>query len=920
MEGHIMKKFFFLFLFLSLINAVYGQFGPSNTTPQALPFSQSWADNGLITVDDDWSGVPGIVGYRGDDLTTTTGVDPQTILADGTTTPVDVNANKTDPNTFTSGGVAEFEITDPVVAFQGSGTADAPFLLINIETTGKENIRVQYDLRDIDGSGDNSIQQVALQYRIGTSGDFTNLPAGYVADASTGPSLATLVTPVDVTLPGNANNQSVVQVRIITTNAVGNDELIGVDNISITGSTTGSSSIVTGTVSAPPFCINSTITSSGTVAYTSAGNFTNATFTAYLSDATGSFPLPLTNIGSASVNGSNPSGSINITIPAGLLSSTGYKIRIDCASPSITGSASSSFEIINGAKDVSSALATKGESQVTLSWANPSGCYDEIMIVAKALTSITATPTGNGTAYTGNLAFGSGTGFDGGYVVYKGSSSPQTVTNLTNGTLYYFKLFTRYGTNWSAGVEVSTTPSAIPALTEIILPQYIQGTGTTGANNNRVPFVFRVKLDNLLPSSTYRYINQVVSSSDGPTTNGAGNIIYVNSDNSFTRTSSPGFTTAGGYGEFTTDASGSYTGWFITEPSGNARFVVGGNIFMRIRLNDGAGGTTAVTYLTTPNPVKVINFSTQNSDTAGTAIYGKSFSSPKDFVFLYDNVAGTGRPVTSTLVENDGIDLSTVTSIASFYRNKVDNKNGYWGTIIPNQLANGIRRIERRALSNGNLLFSNTDADGVWPSSANTVNPGGGLTPLYITSGEAPLALFKTLNLTALIQGLYNNVSNTMFSDTVIVELRSESSPYSLVEGTNETILSSTGIGQAYFGYIADATNYYIVFKHRNSVETWSAAGQQFTSGLLNYDFTTAANKAFGSNMIQKGLKWCIYNGDVNQDGVVDLSDVANVDTDNLNFVTGWVATDVNGDSLVDLSDLSLVDTNNLNFVSKVNP
>jgi uncharacterized repeat protein (TIGR01451 family) len=211
----------------------------ADSTYQALPFSQDWSNTGLITVSDDWSGVPGILGYRGDDLTTASDTDPQTILVDGTGTPFDVNANQTNPNTYTSGGVTEFEITDPVVAMQGSGTADAPFLLINLDTTGLRSVRVQYNVRDIDGSADNAVQQVALHYRVGHTGDFTNLPGGYIADATTGPSLATLVTPIDVTLPSAANNQSEVQVRIMTTNATGSDEWVGIDDIHITGELPG---------------------------------------------------------------------------------------------------------------------------------------------------------------------------------------------------------------------------------------------------------------------------------------------------------------------------------------------------------------------------------------------------------------------------------------------------------------------------------------------------------------------------------------------------------------------------------------------------------------------------------------------------------------------------------------------------------
>lgn len=184
-----------------------GNDAPDDLTPQPLPFSQTWVITTQITIDDNWDNVPGIIGYRGDGLTGGTAVDPQTVLGPGEGTPVDVNANQSNPNTFTTGGLAEFHLTDPVVALAGSGTARAPHMVITLNTTGQSNIAVAYNLRDIDGSMDNSVQPVALQFRVGTSGNYTNLPAGFVADASEGPSLATLVTPVFVTLPVTAENQ-----------------------------------------------------------------------------------------------------------------------------------------------------------------------------------------------------------------------------------------------------------------------------------------------------------------------------------------------------------------------------------------------------------------------------------------------------------------------------------------------------------------------------------------------------------------------------------------------------------------------------------------------------------------------------------------------------------------------------------------
>jgi predicted extracellular nuclease len=208
----------------------------ADSTPQTLPFSQNWTNTGLITTNDVWTAVPGIVGYLGDyTAASPTAVDPQTLLTDWTTVAIDVIANQSS-TAITNGGVAEFDgIADPTVALQGSGTADAPFITLYLNTTGFTSVQVAYNLRDIDGTADNAIMPVALQYRVGSSGDFINLPAAFVADATTGPSLATLVTPVSVTLPAACDNQTLVQLRIMTTNAVGSDEWVGIDDVSITG-------------------------------------------------------------------------------------------------------------------------------------------------------------------------------------------------------------------------------------------------------------------------------------------------------------------------------------------------------------------------------------------------------------------------------------------------------------------------------------------------------------------------------------------------------------------------------------------------------------------------------------------------------------------------------------------------------------
>src|SRR5215208_1000993 len=61
----------------------------------------------------------------------------------------------------------------------------APYIKLYLNTSGQTNINISYNLRDVDGTLDNAIQPVALQFRVGSSGAFTNVPAGFVADATT---------------------------------------------------------------------------------------------------------------------------------------------------------------------------------------------------------------------------------------------------------------------------------------------------------------------------------------------------------------------------------------------------------------------------------------------------------------------------------------------------------------------------------------------------------------------------------------------------------------------------------------------------------------------------------------------------------------------------------------------------------------
>jgi hypothetical protein len=197
-------------------------------------FVQNWS-TAPITADNDWSTVPSIIGYNGAGLATP-GTDPQTILADGTNTAVTVLSNQTDPNAVAPAGIAEFStLSKPTVALAADSTDQAPFLLLSLDTRQTRNVRLQFNLRDLQQPASGAPEPFAVQYRIGTSGNFTNLTTGFVADATNGANPGSLVTPVSVTLPGDTYDQAQVQLRIITSDPGGTAQWIGVDDIQVTG-------------------------------------------------------------------------------------------------------------------------------------------------------------------------------------------------------------------------------------------------------------------------------------------------------------------------------------------------------------------------------------------------------------------------------------------------------------------------------------------------------------------------------------------------------------------------------------------------------------------------------------------------------------------------------------------------------------
>ncbi|RPI18795.1 MAG: hypothetical protein EHM58_04065 [Ignavibacteriae bacterium] len=157
-------------------------------------------------------------------------------------------------------------------------------------------------------------------------------------------------------------------------------------------------------------------------------------------------------------------------------------------------------------------------------------------------------------------------------------------------------------------------------------------------------------------------------------------------------------------------------------------------------------------------------------------------------------------------------------------------------------------------------------------------------------------------NLKVYLEGFYNG--STQIRDTIRVYIAQTSDPWTLKDST-VAYLNTNGTDTVSFENSV-AGNYYIIVKHRNHIETWSALPQLFNLGqYVNYDFTTGSNKAFGNNMKQVGSVWVFYGGDANQSGLVFTEDYQL-------FITqfgldGYVSCDLNGNTFVDGYDLPIL-------------
>ena len=298
--------------------------------------------------------------------------------------------------------------------------------------------------------------------------------------------------------------------------------------------------------------------------------------------------------------------------------------------------------------------------------------------------------------------------------------------------------------------------------TAIMVPQY-----TSSGNATRIPVAYRATVSNLTPNTLYRYYNQAaLLTAVGGTSTGAGNPLLITpgatpAATTYAYTTTAGLVTTGGYGTFTTSATGTYTGWFAFVNTGNVIFTPSNVVYPSIVLAPNATPTVIEKRLLLNQGLTVLapgTGTTANKD--GSGFKGSSSATPKNLVAVFDNANGTGRPVSLTVVENIGV---TIASLSAYYTTAA----GDWNTIIPNVLPNGIRRVEQLSVVDAAVVGCASDADGVWPSGANTVNPVVGTTAVALTATDAPLNTSAACNAAATASVTATPATLTAFSTLV---------------------------------------------------------------------------------------------------------------------------------------------------------
>jgi len=196
-----------------------------------------------------------------------------------------------------------------------------------------------------------------------------------------------------------------------------------------------------------------------------------------------------------------------------------------------------------------------------------------------------------------------------------------------------------------------------------------------------------------------------------------------------------------------------------------------------------------------------------------------------------------------------------------------------------------------------------------------------------------------TVNVKAFLQGSYTGNSTmaaTLYdlgestdataTDTIEVNLWAAATTATATAPnySAKAIIHTNGMASVTFPGSALGGSYYVAVRHRNSLETWSAAPIT-TASTNSVDLSASATAAYGDGVndptanMGSGV-FALYSGDVNQDGTIDSQDMTIAENDASSFFFGYNASDCNGDGSSDSGDMTLIENNASLFLFYARP
>lgn len=575
--------------------------------------------------------------------------------------------------------------------------------VLALNTTNRAQVDVTFTAQTIASGGRR--YGLRLQYRLGSSGAWTNVVnnGGFVEFVSTA-NVTSAATTITSPLPVVCEGQALVQVRwvyyYVANSGTGSRPQIRLDDISVTSNSvigTATDLRIERTIPVAPSQNTAfSVAVRSTDAFGAAKNVTTAT-TVQLSLNTGTGALL---------------GTLTGTIPAGqstvVLSNVLYNVVEGGVSIRASVLSGQALALTNGA-----AIAIQAPATYVAVLGAQQDAYVNVPFNPVTVTILRADNTTD-LNYASNVSVvkisgpGNVTGTPT-VAALKGVAVLDNVMVDQPGT-YQLQLAI-------PGLPTQTLPFttafATPNMTTDIVPQYIQSRVASGTCNSSVgafpvPVYARVTFTGLQPNTSYRFNTGLATDNVLTSTGGGFNIHYNSNDNTYTYGAGKSLTTAGEYSQFSTLAGETTKSiWINLVTSTNAAFQEGGIINWRVSLGDNLGRLMRRFQLSQTS--QVIRLGAAANQATGIAD-DRSQLTEKNYVLLYDNTAGTGRPLAVAIVQSHG---TTVPSSQTFYSTR-QNVPTAWATLIPNTLPTGVRRIEERNFRTNAIVYSITSNDGWW--------------------------------------------------------------------------------------------------------------------------------------------------------------------------------------------------------------